>query len=123
MKRAALAVLVLGVGLMACLTLMNRVRAQQDAPKDAAKSLEQEVKDLKTGLANLAKEHEALKEDVAKLKQAFTRHTHAVKFWDADGKASAAWKEAGSFFITLPKISKGEKDEDAVEAGGTWGNP
>lgn len=123
MKRAILIALMMGIGAFGLMTLWNRVRADEPKPKESGRPLEEQVQALRDEVVKLAQACEALKGDLEKLKTAFERHSHPVKFWDAEKKAATAWTEVGSFFIAYPKVGQGDSDADAAAAGGTWGTP
>jgi len=125
MRRIAFGVLVLGMIAVAFLALMRTVEADQPprGDTDVLRQVQRDLKAVKAELGEWVEKHKALRAEFDKLKTAFRRHSHPVKFWDPEKKRAAAWTEPGSFFIAYPKVGAGDKDEDAAKAGGTWGTP
>ena len=132
MKRAILGVFVFGAAALGALVLW-RAQAGEAAPAALATQaaadqvstadLKKQLDDLKAEVAKLTDEKKALADDLDKFKADFKRHSHPVLMLDAKG-AAAPWPwKPGAFFVAYPKIGQGDTDADALAAGGTWGKP
>jgi hypothetical protein len=92
------------------------------AQDDGSAAANREIQALRGAVLKLASEIHELRTENHQLRDEFERHSHPVKIWNARRKKITEWK-AGVYFIGFPAVGAGGSDNDARNAGGTWGTP